>query len=180
MRVGQSFKVLTVVAACLTAPSVFAAKYGIIDMQAIILNVEDGKTARTDLEKEIKGKEGEFTKRREELDKLNKDWQGQAALMSEEARMAKQKDFQEKFMSLRNDEGAFRDEVKRKEQKATQSIAAKVEGIVQKMAKEKGLDVVFEVNSAGLLYVNQPVDITKDVIDVYAKAGPKAKDAPKK
>lgn len=175
MRVEQNLKALLLVASFLTAPAAFAAKYGIIDMQAIILNVEDGKTARADLEKEIKGKEGEFTKRREELDKLNKDWQGQAALMSEEARMAKQKDFQEKFMSLRNDEGAFRDDVKRKEQKATQAIAAKVEGLVQKMAKDKGLEVVFEVNSAGLLYINQPVDITKEVIDAYGKA-----PAPKK
>lgn len=175
MRIGQSLKVLALVGACLSAPAAFASKYGIIDMQAIILNVEEGKSARADLEKEIKGKEGDFTKRREELDKLNKDWQGQAALMSEEARLAKQKDFQEKFMSLRNDEGAFRDDVKRKEQKATQAIAAKVEEIVQKMAKEKGLDVVFEVNSAGLLYINQPVDLTKEVIGVYGKAAPKKK-----
>ena len=175
MRVGQSLKMAAVIATCLGAPAALAAKYGIIDMQAIILNVEEGKTARAELEKEIKGKEGDFTKRREELDKLNKDWQGQAALMSEEARMAKQKDFQEKFMSLRNDEGAFRDDVKRKEQKATQSIAAKVEEIVQKMAKEKGLEVVFEVNSAGLLYINQPVDLTKDVIGAYGKVAPKKK-----
>lgn len=152
------------------APAVAAGKYGIIDMQAIILNVAEGKDARAALEKEIKAKEGEFTKRREELDKMNKEWQGQAALMSEEARMNKQKEFQEKFMSLRNDDGAFRDEVKKKEQKATQAIAAKVEGIVQKIAKDKALEIVFEINSAGLLYLNQPVDLTKEVIDAYGKA----------
>ncbi|MCX6119736.1 MAG: OmpH family outer membrane protein, partial [Proteobacteria bacterium] len=148
-------------------------KTGIIDMQAVILNVQEGKDARATIEKEIKAKEGEFTKRREELDKMNKDWQGQASLMSDEAKLNKQKEFQEKFMSLRNDEGAFREEVKKKEQKATQGIAAKVEGIVQKMAKEKTLDVVFEINSAGLLYVNQPVDLTKEVIDQYGKIGKK-------
>ncbi len=161
-----------VLSAVFATPS-FAAKFGIIDMQAVILNVQEGKDARAALEKEIKGKEGEFTKRREELDKMNKDWQGQAALMSEEARMSKQKEFQEKFMSLRNDEGAFRDDVKKKEQKATQGIASKVEVIVQKMSKDKGLEIVFEVNSAGLLYINQPVDLTKEVIDQYSKAGKK-------
>lgn len=166
-----SLRAAIVGAAFLTATSAFAAgKIGIIDMQAIILNVQEGKDARAVLEKEIKAKEAEFTKRREELDKMNKDWQGQAALMSEEARMGKQKEFQEKFMSLRNDDGAFREEMKRKEQKATQAIAGKVEGIVQKVAKEKSLDIVFEVNSAGLLYVNQPVDLTKEVIEAYGKA----------
>jgi outer membrane protein len=138
-------------------------------MQAVILNVEEGKAARAELEKKIKAKEAEFNKRRDELDKMNKDWQGQSALMSEEARLNKQKEFQEKFLAMRNDEMAFRENVKQDEQKATQAIAGKVEGIVQKMAKEKALDVVFEVNNAGLLYLSQPVDLTKDVIDAYGK-----------
>lgn len=153
----------------MSATAAHAAKYGVIDMQAVILNVEEGKAARAELEKKIKAKEAEFNKRRDELDKMNKDWQGQSALMSEEARLNKQKEFQEKFLAMRNDEMAFRENVKQDEQKATQAIAGKVEGIVQKMAKEKALDVVFEVNNAGLLYLSQPVDLTKDVIDAYGK-----------
>ena len=151
--------------------SLFAstAKYGIVDMQAVILNVAEGKAARADLEKKIKAKEAEFNKKRDELDKLNKDFQSQSSLISEEARMNKQKEFQEKFLAMRNDEMAFRETMKREEQKATQGIAAKVEGIVQKLAKDKGLDVVFEINNAGLVYVNQPVDLTKEVIDTYGK-----------
>jgi len=147
----------------------FASKYGIIDMQAVILNVAEGKAARAELEKKIKAKEAELNKKRDELDKMNKEFQSQSALISEEARMTKQKDFQEKFLALRNDEMSFRESVKRDEQKATQGIAAKVEGIVQKMAKDKGIEVVFEINNAGLLYLNQPVDLTKDVIEAYGK-----------
>jgi outer membrane protein len=64
---------------------------------------------------------------------------------------------------------SFRESMKRDEQKATQGIAAKVETIVQKMAKDKGLEIVFEINNSGLLYLNQPVDLTKDVIDAYGK-----------
>ena len=54
-------------------------------MQAVILNVDEGKQARADLEKEIKGKEAELMKKKAELDKLNKNWKDQAALLSEEA-----------------------------------------------------------------------------------------------
>jgi outer membrane protein len=163
-------KLLIAAGAMTTMPAVsMAAKYGIIDMQAVILNVDEGKQARADLEKKIKAKESEFVKRREELDKMNKDFQGQSALLSEEARLNKQKEFQEKFLALRNDEMAFRDSVKQDEQKATQGIAAKVEGMVKKLAAEKGLEVVFEINNAGLLYLAQPVDLTKDVISAYGK-----------
>jgi len=166
----RSFRLLMVVAsfALLATPS-FAAKYGIIDMQAVILNVAEGKSARADLEKKIKAKEGELNKRREELDKMNKDFQNQSALISEEARMNKQKEFQEKFLALRNDEMSFRESVKRDEQKATQGIAGKVEVIVKKMAKDKGIEVVFEINNSGLLYLNEPVDLTQDVIKEYGK-----------
>lgn len=160
-----------------------ASKYGVVDMQAVILNVEEGKSARSDLEKEIKSKEADFQKKKEELDKLNKDWQSKAALLTEEARANKQKEFQEKFMQYRNDEMAFRDEIKRKEQKATQGIAIKVAGMVEKMASEKKLEIVFETNSAGLLYVQAPLDMTKEVIDRYTKEKPKtpekSKAAPK-
>ncbi len=155
------------------------SKYGVVDMQAVILNVEEGKAARSGLEKEIKAKEADFQKKKEELDKLNKEWQSKAALLTEEARGNKQKEFQEKFMQYRNDEMAFRDEIKRKEQKATQGIAIKVAGMVEKMAAEKKLEIVFETNSAGLLYVQAPLDMTKEVIDRYTKEKPKSSDVKK-
>ena len=79
-------------------------KFGVVDMQQVILSVEEGKTARSQLEAEIKAKESELGKQKEELDKMNNEWKNQAALLSEDARMKKQQEFQEKFMTLRNAE----------------------------------------------------------------------------
>lgn len=101
-------------------------KYAVVDMQNVILNVSEGKSARAQLETEIKTKQGELQKRKEELDKMNEEWTKNATLLNEQARMAKQKEFQEKFMSLRNDEMAFQDEIKKKEGQATQKIAVTV------------------------------------------------------
>ncbi len=141
--------------------------YGIVDMQKVILSVDEGKQARSDLEKEIKEKEKGLGKQKEELDKLNQDWQKQAALLSEEARLSKQKDFQEKFMTLRKAEMDFQNEMKQKEQAATQKIAMKVAGLVDKIARDKKFVAVFETNSSGLLYLENPVDLTDQVIAVY-------------
>lgn len=141
--------------------------YGVIDMQTIILNVTEGKEARANLEKEIKGKEDELRKKKEELDKLNKEWKDQAPLLSEEARIKKQQDFQERLVTLRNAEMTFQNEIKQKEGQATQRIAMNVTGIVDGLAKEKNLDLVFELNSSGLLYAKHPVDLTDQVIKKY-------------
>lgn len=148
-----------------------AGGIGVIDMQKVILSVEEGKKARADLEKVIKSKEADFLKQKQELDRMNKEWQDQSALLSEEARMNKQREFQEKFMQMRNAEMAFQNEIKQKEQKATQEIAVKASKIVQGIAETKKLQMVFETHSAGLVYVSKPVDLTDEVIAAYGKQG---------
>lgn len=160
---------LAVLPAARQAAAADTGKFGVVDMQQVILTVEEGKQARAALETEIKGKETELLKRKEELDKMNKDWKDQAALLSEDARMKKQQEFQEKFLSLRNDEMEFQQSIKRREQKATQQIAVKVAQVVDSIARQKKLGAVFETNSAGLLYLESPVDLTQDVIAEYAK-----------
>lgn len=151
------------------ANAVPAGKYGVVDMQQVILTVEEGKAARSQLETEIKAKEADLSKQKQELDKMNKEWKDQAALLSEDARMKKQQEFQEKFLALRNAEMEFQANIKRKEQKATQQIATKVAQVVDQIARSKKLVAVFETNSAGLLYLEAPVDLTQEVITEYAK-----------
>ena len=145
------------------------SKYAVIDMQAVILAVDEGKAARAELETEIKKKEVEFKKKQEELDAMNKEWKSQAAVLSESAKYEKQQKFQEKFLEYKNLENAFQGEIKQKEQKATQKIAINVAQMVQELAKEKGYEAVFETNSAGLLFLKDPEDITKEVIGSYSK-----------
>ena len=153
------------------AKSTSTSRYAVVDMQAVILNVDEGKKARASLEKEIKAKEKELLGRKQELDKMNKDWKEQAPLLSEQARMKKQQEFQQKFMALRNDEMKFQGEIKRKEQLATQKIAVSVGKFVNDLAKNRGYEMVFEANSAGLLYLKNPADLTKEVIDKATKNG---------
>lgn len=144
-------------------------RIGVIDMQQVILNVEEGKKARAQLETEIKAKESELLKQKEQLDKMNKEWKDQAPLLSEDARMKKQTEFQEKFLALRNAEMEYQADIKRKEQKATQQIAVKVTQLVDSLAKSRKLVAVFETNSAGLLFLDSPVDLTQAVIAEYGK-----------
>ena len=170
----STLKHKTVLGALLLAASPAKAqsglgKFGVVDMQQVIVSVEEGKAARSQLEAEIKSKEGELGKQKEELDKMNNEWKNQAALLSEDARMKKQQEFQEKFMTLRNAEMEFQANIKRKEQKATQQIAMKVAQVVDQIAKQKKLVGVFETNSAGLLYLESPVDLTQEVISEYAQ-----------
>ena len=144
-------------------------RFGVVDMQQVILAVEEGKQARQKLEREIKAKEKLLKQSRTELEQLNKELQSQAALLSDAAKFKKQQKFQEKFLSLRNAEMEFQVEIKRKEQQATKKIASNVAQLVEKLAQQLRLVAVFETNSAGLLYVRNPVNLTERVIEAYDK-----------
>lgn len=144
-------------------------KFGVLDMQKIILSVEDGKEARAKLEKEIKAKEAEFLEKKKELDQLNQEWQNQSSLLTEEGKLRKQQDFQKKFIDLRNAEGKFQSDIKQRENAETQKIAMKSAKIVEALAKERDLDGVFETGSSGLIYLREPVDLTPSVIAEYEK-----------
>lgn len=148
-------------------PQAPSAKYGVVNMQSVILNVAEGKAARSELEKAIKAKEADLKTKKAELDKLNNEWKNQAAILSEQARLQKQQEFQQKFIALRNEEMTFQKEIKRKEQTATQKIAMKVTQLVNDIAAKRGLEMVFETSSAGLVYLKNPVDLTPEVTKMY-------------
>lgn len=157
---------------CLSATG-FAGSYGVVDIQKIILTVDEGVQARKTLEAEFKKKETELLGRQKEIDKLMEDAQKQVALLSDEAKLAKQKEIQDKAIGLRNDQMKYQGEMKNKEGQATQKIAAKVAALVDGMAKAKGLDLVFEASGAGLVYMKDPVDLTPDVIKAFGSETPK-------
>lgn len=156
------------------------ARFGVVDMQRVILSVEEGKKARKSLEDEIKSKEQLLIAQKQDLDKMNEEWKKQAALLSEQARMDKQKDFQEKFLKLRQAEMEFQEEIKKKEQTETQKIAIKVAEMVDTLAKGEKLEAVFETNTAGLLFLANPVDLTERVIKLYDEKKPAAAAPAKK
>ncbi len=145
-------------------------RFGVVDMQSIILKVDEGKKARADLEKEIKAKESEFAKQKAELEKMNEEFGKQQGLMSADAKMKKQAEFQERAMALMSAEREFQSQIKSKEQRATQKIAMKIAGIAEKLATDLGLDAVFESQNSGLVYLRDPIDLTDKVIAAYKNA----------
>jgi outer membrane protein len=153
--------------------------YAILDMQSVILSVEEGRSARASLEKEFEQKKTEVKKNFEELEKMRKEWESKQALLSDQAKMKMQNEFQQKFVQLRTKEMKYDQEMKKKEQEATQKIAVKVAKIVQGYAKEKGLDAVFEANTSGMLYVRDPINITSVIIEKYGKTHGSDKTAKK-
>ena len=151
-------------------PNQFAnLKVGTVDIQSAILQTNEGKSARERIEKELGQKRQDILSQQKQLKKMQEDLESQAALLSNEDRLAKQKEFQAKVQGFQTAQMNFEQEARQKEAQALQSIFQNMQIEIQKKSKEKSLDMVFDRSVAVLLYANNVVDLTPEVVAEYNK-----------
>lgn len=149
------------------ASSSSGLKAGLVDIQAAILQTEQGKAAKARIEQEAEGKRKKLLDMQSELKKLDEDFQKQQSVLSEDAKAAKMKEFQSKMENLRRAQMNFEQEVRQKEQEETQKIFHKIHDIVDEVAKKRGYEIVFEKGSGAILYAAKIDDLTSEIVSQY-------------
>lgn len=139
----------------------------VVDMQAAILQTEEGKAAKVKIEKDAQSKRDALIKQQEDLNQLGQEFQTQQSVLSEESKLERQKEIQNKMQALRTAQISFEQEVRRKEMEETQKIIESLQKIIDEMSRKKGFDFVFERNAGALLYAPAVEDITDEVVKVY-------------
>lgn len=142
-------------------------KLAFVDMQAAILQTEEGKNAKAKIEKEAEAKRADILNQEKELKKLDDEFQAQQAVLSDDAKRTKQGEFQQKFQKLQGARMQFEQEVRQKEMQETQKIFQNLTGVIDEVAKRKGYDMVFERGAGALLYAAKIDDITAEVVAQY-------------
>lgn len=143
-------------------------KVGFVDMQKAIQSSAEGKKAKSELEAEFEKKKKELQKKEADLKKMGEDIEKKKSVLSEEALMKRQSEFQEEMLKYRDVVGKSQLEIQKKERDLTQPILEKMRKVIEKVAKDKGFSMVLE-NSAMVLYADKGHDITDDVIKAYEK-----------
>ncbi|MDO5537678.1 MAG: OmpH family outer membrane protein [Desulfovibrionaceae bacterium] len=180
----RKFLVMTLVAVFALASSVYAAdtaalKIGVVDMQTIAATSEPAKAAKDQMEqkygKERKDLESEGEKLRKRAEKL-KDPKS-----SEEAKLAFLRAKQELDQKTRT----FMRKVEQDEVKLRQDMVTMVFNATYNVAKRKNFNFVVDVTAGGVLYAEQSMDLTQDVLEEVNKlfkesASKDAKPAAKK
>lgn len=164
-------------------------KMGYVDYQRVLLEVEDGKSAKTRLQKWLDDRQKEIDKEQEALRKEKELLDKQASAMSEETRIQKATDLQKKILELAQKWDRYRAEAATKERQEMEPIVSKMDQVIAKLAERDGLSFVFERRDSGLIYAQVQYDLSNEVIRAYnalpktatTKApAPAPKDAPKK
>jgi outer membrane protein len=146
-------------------------KIATVDMQKALQSVEDGKSAKTQLDKVVASKKKEIEAEGNTIKKMHEDFKKQSLVMNEEARSKKQAEIQERFVKFQETQMRFQEELQKKEQELSEPIIVKLRKIISDTSKKKGYAMVIEKNEKIVLYSQEKDDLTSDVISVYNKGG---------
>lgn len=158
-------------------------KFGFIDMQRALNEVEEGKKAKAKLKKDFDEKQTMLDQKQDELKRLKDDLDKQALVIKEDAKRERMGELQQKFIELQTIYGKLQKELSEKELGLTKEIFDKMESIIAEIAQKEGLSIIFEKNESRILFAPPSMDFTNDLIRKYNTkfgGGSGGGDAPKK
>ena len=177
-----SFRV--VVLTSLFALSAKAEKFGFVDLQRALVEVEEGRAAQARLRSFGETTQKEIEKDQEALKKEKEQFDKQAATMTEAARRQKAGEFEKKMLDFNAKVQKFQGDMETRQRNEIDIIVSKMDPLVQNIAQREGFTMIFDKSRAGLVFAPAHLDLTNELIRMYndqykdtkgqAKASPQA------
>jgi len=150
------------------------AKIGVIDFQKIIDTSSVGKRSAVEWETRSKEMRKTLEDKGAELEKLKKELEQKALVMSEEAREKKERDLQILLMDARSLQKRYSEEAKELNEKLSKDIMKDVFEIIQKIGKKGGYQLILR-RELIVVYAPDAIDITDKVVEAYDELDAKRK-----
>jgi outer membrane protein len=179
-KAGIAFLCLTLVAGTLLgirgeAVAQTSLKIGYIDMERAVNDSKAGKEARSRFIAFMKSKKAEGDKKKKELDSMKQILQKQGALLAEDVRVQKEREYQKKVGEFQLYIKNSRADIRTKEMEMSKKIIRQLMKIVFSFAKKQGYTMVFEKTKSGLLYAQDSLDLTPTIIKIFDQEFAKGK-----
>jgi len=152
-------------------------KIGVINSQDVLERSAEGKRVIARLQEKDKSNQGILTKFDDEINQLQTRINTQRLTLAEEALYNMNTDLQKK----QTDRKRLAEDAVRDFQDLQVKLFGKVQSelipIIEALGKEKGIDLILDLQKSGAVYYNPSVELTEDVIKRYdaSKAAPPAK-----
>jgi outer membrane protein len=172
MRKAELIRFLTLGALATLAAGALPAEtnVGVINMQRAVLETAEIKKASADLESKYKPRQEEMQKLQRDLQAIQQQLQAGADKLTPEAQADLTRQGQFKQRQLQRMSEDLQADVDRERNEILTRSGAKMTAVVQKLAEEKGLDVVIEITNT--VFFKAALDVTADAIAAFDKAHP--------
>lgn len=163
-------KIILIFALFLTVgtSTAFAQRYCVVDSEYILDNLSEYKRAQQKLDDISKVWQKEIDAKIQEVERLYKSYQAEQVMLS--AEMKKQRESQiiqmeKQAKQLQKERFGFEGDLFTKRQELVKPVQDKVYNAVQKLAKRKGYDVIFDKSSDLSIFYNDPkIDMSDEIL----------------
>jgi len=145
----------------------FAQKIGYVDLQRALNLSKAGVAAKQQMTEEVKKYEGEFKTKQDEVLKMKTDIEKQAALLSDNARAEREREYQRRVTDLQRFQQDIQEELQGKDADYTGRIINELFEVMQTVGSEAGYTMVIEKNEGAIVYADPEFDLTDALIKAY-------------
>lgn len=138
-----------------------------VDLQRAIREVEDGQEAIAELEEQLEERQTTLDDRAEALRQLTDDLEAELVMLDDDAREARMLEYQEEVLAYQEQYLENQRELMVIEQEATREILERMLTLVAEIGEERGYSMVFEKTRSSLVWADNTLDITDDLIERY-------------
>ncbi len=163
----KTFYLLIVLITTFSLPA-FASesKFGTVDMQKILLLSDAGKDAKVQLALKAAKYEAEKNIKEDDLKKLKGELEKQSVLLSEVARGAKEKDYQQKLKEYQRFLKDAQDDLQAKNDEYTNRIVEEIVRVVQEYGRKNAYTFIF-VKNESMIFMDDRVDLTDELLKQF-------------
>jgi outer membrane protein len=140
---------------------------GYVNLQRAIVETEDGKRAKAELERTFKKKQKALRAKEKELEAMRERLRASKMKQDDPKARAKILEFQKKFLALRQTLMKEQKELKQLEEQALSKITKKLRRIIKRIGKREGYLMIMEAQESSLLFAKAHLDLTNEVIRKY-------------
>ena len=144
------------------------AKIGYVDVQRAVDEVEEGKQAKNSLRGQVEEKRKALDGKKANLQKMQADYEKQAAVLSDAAKRTKQEELQKALVEAQQSAQEAEQDLQNKQQEAMGNISKRMLAVIAQVSQAEKLD--FVLDKSALLYAPNSADITNEVVRAYNKA----------
>jgi outer membrane protein len=146
-----------------------AQKFAFVDSEYMLGKMPEYKAAQKKLDDMSADWQKEIEKRLAEIDKMYKDYQAEQVVLTQDQQQKKQQEIVDKEKSLKDfQKSKFGQggELEKKKQELIKPLQDKIFDAVQKIAKQRGLDFIFDKNGDMIMLVaNIKYDLSIEVLE---------------
>ncbi len=139
-------------------------KIAVVDLQQVLEKSDPGQKAINKLKSEFSDIKGKLDKKKSEIDKLREEIQKQSLVLSQEAQIDKETAYKQKVRDFKDLYQSYQKKMQLKEQKLREPIIKELVEVIRGYGKNHGYTLILDKKNGGVIYNNEAIEITNQVI----------------